>query len=388
MKNKKIIAGMTMILLLGYVACQKSGMENPPEETGGPTLPQVPYDYTTVTMPAYLSNYLAAHPETDNTPAGNPITDDGATLGRVLFYDKALSVNNTIACASCHHQDKAFVDGEIFSKGFEDGLTGRNAMPIANIRFFRGKKMFWDLRAQTLEEQVLMPIQDPIEMGMPSLQTLVDKLKAKSYYPGLFKKAFGTTEVTADKISKALAQFLRSVVSFNSRYDQGLDDDLSNLTATEKAGLLRMQQLNCVECHSDLSTVFPVMNPTFFIAENTGENTGFGSNNALDLVYTDKGIGEITGLNEDMGTFKMPSLRNVELTAPYMHDGRFATLEEVLDHYQTGVKSHPNRGVQLPNGGYGPITLSDQDKANIIAFLKTLTDNTLTTDPKYSDPFQ
>jgi cytochrome c peroxidase len=393
MKQKAtLIITLIAIIIIVVIACQKPAGTDVPPPAGGnpgdPKLPATPYNYTAVSMPQYLKDYLAANPSVDNTPAGNPITNDGATLGRVLFYDKSLSVNNTIACASCHHQDKAFVDGEVFSKGFAGGFTRRNSMALANARYFKGKKMFWDLRAATLEEQVLMPIQDMIEMGIPSLTALTDKLKTKSYYPPLFQKAFGSTDITSDKVSKALAQFIRSIVSFNSKYDQGLDNNLANFTAQEKAGLLRFQQLNCVECHSDLSTVVPRKNPTMFIVENTGENTGFGANNGLNLVYTDNGIGEKTGLAKDMATFKMPSLRNIELTAPYMHDGRFTTLEQVLNHYQTGAKSHPNLGIQIPGGGYGVALLTEADKANIIAFLKTLTDNTLRTDVKYSDPFK
>ncbi|MBX7151846.1 cytochrome-c peroxidase [bacterium] len=358
--------------------------------TGGPKLPAVPYDYinAAANMPTYLKNYLAANPTVDNTPNDNAVTNDGATLGRVLFYDKSMSANNTISCGSCHHQDKAFVDGTNVSTGFEGSHTRRNSMPLANVRYFKMQTMFWDMRAATLEEQVLLPITDPIEMGMPSLDALTDKLKNKLYYPALFEKAFGTQDITTDRISKALAQFLRSIVSFNSKYDQGLDNNLANLTDQEKNGLLSFQQLNCVECHSDLSTVFPRKNPTLFIVENSGLNTGFGSNNALDAIYTDNGIGERTNEAKDMGTFKMPSLRNVELTAPYMHDGRFSTLEAVLNHYQTGAKNHPNRGIQIPSGGYGTVTLTEQKKADIIAYLKTLTDQSLIVDPKYSDPFK
>jgi cytochrome c peroxidase len=357
--------------------------------TGAPKLPATPYNYTATlsALPIYLQSFITANPLLNNTPSNNPITNDGATLGRVLFYDKSLSLNNTISCGSCHHQEKAFVDGEIVSKGFEGKSTRRNSMPLANLQFFKAKKMFWDLRAATLEEQVLIPIQDHIEMGMPSLTVLVEKLKTKTYYSSLFQKAFGTTEITPEKISKALAQFIRSIVSFNSKYDQGLDNNLNNLSTQEKAGLLRFQQLNCNECHSDLSTVFPRKNPTFFIVENTGQNTGFGANNGLDITYIDNGIGELTKALKDMGTFKMPSMRNIELTAPYMHDGRFATLEQVLNHYQSGVKSHQNLGVQIPSGGY-KTALSETDKANIIAFLKTLTDKTLITENKYSDPFK
>ncbi|AXY78644.1 cytochrome-c peroxidase [Paraflavitalea soli] len=365
------------------------GKNDPPGNGEGPSLPATPYDYVngTAGMPVYLRNYLDNHPGVDNMPAGNAVTNHGATLGRVLFYDKSLSANNTISCASCHHQDKAFTDGEAFSKGFAGGLTRRNSMPVVNLRFFKAKKMFWNLRAADLETQVLMPIQDHIEMGIPSLGALETKLRGITYYPALFNAAFGTTDINSDRISQALAQFLRSITSFNSKYDQGLATNLANFTAQEKAGLVVLQRLNCVECHSDLSTVFPRQNPTFFIADNSGENTGNGSNNALDENYADKGIGELTGLAKDQGTFKIPTLRNIDLTAPYMHDGRFKTLEEVMEHYRVGAKAHPNRGIQIPNGGYKG-SLTETDKANAIAFLKTLTDQSLFIDPKFSNPFQ
>jgi cytochrome c peroxidase len=377
-------------------ACQKAadGSNNPPQVVLSDTLnlPTTPYDYASLgSMPAYIKNYLAAHPEVDNTPSDNPITNDGATLGRVLFYDRALSINNKTACSSCHQQDKAFTDGMITSKGFADAHTRRNAMPIFNQRYFKGKAMFWDLRASSLEEQVLKPITDPVEMGMSSLSALTTKLNTLSYYPPLFQRAFGSPVISSDRIAKALAQFVRSITSFNSKYDQGLDNNFSNFSPDELKGKQLIAQLNCIECHSDLSNVRTTSNPdpkpTFLLVENTGENLfGTGTNNGLDLNYTDNGIGERTGQAKDMATFKMPSLRNIALTAPYMHDGRFATLEAVINHYQTGVQNHPNKGVQIPNGGY--TFLTDADKAAIIAFLKTLSDQSLLTDVKYSTPFK
>jgi cytochrome c peroxidase len=403
MKTRILLLMVFCIACLAFFveSCHKPGEDPEPSKppgggpgpgtgTGdGPQLPATPYDYvnSAAGMPAYLRDFLISRPEIDNTPADNPITNHGATLGRVLFYDKALSVNNTISCGSCHLQAQGFVDGQAFSTGFGGGKTRRNSMSVVNLRYFRAKKMFWDLRAANLETQVLMPIQDHIEMGMPSLAALETKLKSITYYPGLFNKAFGSTDITSDRISKALSQFLRSIVSFNSKYDQGLATNLSNLSTSEKAGLVVLQRLNCVECHSDLSTVFPRKNPTFFLADNSGENTGNGSNNALDEVYTDNGIGEITGLAKDQGTFKIPTLRNIDLTAPYMHDARFSTLEQVMEHYRVGAKTHPNRGIQIPTGGY-KASLTATDISNAIAFMKTLTDESMTTDVKYANPFK
>jgi cytochrome c peroxidase len=261
-------------------------------------------------------------------------------------------------------------------------------MPLANMRYFKEQKMFWDMRAGTLEDQVLMPITDMVEMGMPTLTALETKLKAIRYYPELFRKAFGTTDITSDRISKALSQFIRSMVSFNSKYDQGYASNNSNLTVQEKAGLQKVIQLNCTECHNDFET-HSSKKPLFLPVENSGLNIfNFGTNNGLDLNYVDNGIGERTRQARDMATFKMPSLRNVALTAPYMHDGRFATLEDVLDHYQGRVKNHPNKGQNIPANGYGTTVLSNTDKANIIAFLKTLTDASFVTDERFSNPFK
>lgn len=398
-RNKKtgfVLTLLTCIIAIA-VACSKHGSGNeqtptptpaPGGGTGneeGPNLPAVPYNYVDKNLPAYFADYINANPAIDNTPPDNPITNEGATLGRVLFYDKHLSVNDKISCGSCHHQEKAFTDGTVLSEGFDGGHTKRNGMSTINLRYFKAAKMFWDLRAKDLEIQVLMPVLDHVEMGMPSKEALTEKIGKISYYPVLFKAAFGTSEVTSDRISKALAQFLRSIVSFNSKYDQELTNNFNNFTPQELHGLQMVNRAFCVECHSDLSHVASKQNPTFMIVENSGQNTGNGSNNGLDDTFTDKGIGGITNKDQDMGTFKIPTLRNVELTAPYMHDGRFTTLEQVIDHYSTGIKNGPNRGIQIPTGGFH---FSDQEKADIIAFLKTLTDHTVITDPRFSDPFK
>jgi cytochrome c peroxidase len=396
-RNKKtgiVLCLLTFIVAI-VVACSKPGpgdgepTPSPGTGTGGnadaPNLPSVSYNYVNNNIPAYFADYINANPTINNTPPNNPTTNEGAALGRVLFYDRHLSVNDKISCGSCHHQDKAFTDGTVQSEGFNGGHTARNGMSTINLRYFKASKMFWDLRAKDLETQVLMPVLDHVEMGMPSKEALAEKISKISYYPALFKSAFGTTEVTADKISKALAQFLRSIVSFNSKYDQGLTNNFGNFSTQELHGLQMVNRAFCTECHSDLSHVAAKQNPTFLIVENSGKNTGNGSNNGLDETFTDKGIGGITNKEEDMGTFKIPTLRNVELTAPYMHDGRFKTLEQVIEHYSTGIKNSPNRGVQILPGGFH---FTDQEKADIIAFLKTLTDHTIVSDPRFSDPFK
>jgi cytochrome c peroxidase len=312
----------------------------------------------------------------DNTPRDNPVTDAGATLGRVLFYDTRLSGSNTVACASCHQQSRAFSDSNRFSKGHEGKLTDRNAMALVELRYYPRGRFFWDERAKSLEEQVLIPIQSKSEMGQ-DLTKLVVILAKDENYPELYRKAFGDPEITLQRTAKALAQFLRSMVSYQSRYDEGrshstsVREDFDNFTAEENRGK-SLFLANCATCH------LPQGQDAHFIMDRP-------LNNGLDADFknTDGGVGDITLNSSELGLFKSPSLRNVELTAPYMHDGRLATLEAVLDHYSQDVKNHPNLDgrARRPN-------LSKAEKAALVAFLKTLTDSRFIADPKYSDPFQ
>jgi cytochrome c peroxidase len=333
----------------------------------------------------------------DNTPPDNPITDPGASLGRVLFYDTALSANGTISCASCHAQEHAFADPARFSVGFEGGLTGRNAMGIADARFYRNGRFFWDERAATLEDQVLMPIQNEVEMGL-TLEELVARVAAGEEYPELFAKAFGDPEVTVDRISKALAQFVRAMVSYRARYDEGLEAagdvmaPFPNFTAEENQGKqLFLGRAGCAACHLDNGPPRPGprMNQAVFfidIAVNNGLDAGGGEGDG------DGGVGDITGEAGDLGRFKSPSLRNVALTGPYMHDGRFDTLMEVVEHYNDGVEAHPNLDRRLAVPGTNPpeprrLNLSEAEIEALIAFLGTLTDEALVEDPRFASPF-
>ncbi|MBS1512984.1 MAG: c-type cytochrome [Bacteroidetes bacterium] len=378
---------------LGVIAACKKSTDvsgSPVTPTPGSdvlNLPATPFDYTTEVLPAYLVNIKALSPDFDNTPSTNPITNTGATLGRVLFYDKALSLNNTTACASCHLQAKAFSDGLSFSKGFDGQFTPRNSMSIINLRHYAQKKMFWDMRAADIETQVLLPIQNHIEMGITDLHSLETKLAQLSYYPSLFKDAFGTTDVTSDRISKALSQFVRSIASFNSRYDDGMGNNFANFTASENNGKTLFMS-RCTECHGGLLSNTAAAFNAFINVSVPSQNITMGpgvANNGLEFPFVDKGIGAVTNNPALDGGFKIPMLRNIELTAPYMHDGRFATLEAVLDFYSDNVKTTPNLGVQIPVGGF---KFTAQEKTDIVAFLKTLTDRSVTTDVKYSNPFK
>lgn len=369
----------------------------PPEDTAVLNLPDTSYEYANIALPAHFrTTFVQAQ---DNTPATNAITNAGATLGRVLFYDKNLSANRTVACASCHGQDHGFSDTRKLSPGFAGELTARNSMPLSNARYYRSGKFFWDERAATLEDQVLLPIQSQVEMGL-TLPELVDRVKAQAYYPTLFTRAFGSAEVTTDRISKALAQFVRSIVSYRSRFDQGvaatgsIGTNFANFTDQENRGkALFLGPAGCAACHLVNPPGAPPPNPppttlsnqaVFFIniATNNGLTAGF---------TTDNGVGDVTGRTADMGRFKSPELRNVALTAPYMHDGSIPTLAAVVEHYNSGVLAHPNLDPRLRVPGTTTprkLNLSAADSAALVSFLETLTDQSLISDPAYANPFR
>ncbi|MDB4906155.1 MAG: hypothetical protein JWO05_939 [Gemmatimonadetes bacterium] len=336
-------------------------------------LPQLPatlagYSDARVPLPQhFLISTAGTVVGIDNTPASNPVTDAGATLGRVLFYDVRLSANNTVSCASCHQQRFGFSDTARVSRGFQGGHTARHAMGLANARFYQGGRFFWDERAASLEAQVLAPIQDRTEMGM-ELGALGAKLQATSYYPALFQAAFGTPEVTSDRTARALAQFVRSMVSSDSRFDSAFAGGTtlvpSRLSAAEQQGLQLFSAAGCVRCHRTNAVI-----------------TDRTRNNGLDAVLTDTGAGN--------GLFKAPSLRNVAVRAPYMHDGRFRTLDEVVEFYDSGVRYNPSLDLRLQAGpgAAARLGLSAAERGAIVAYLRSLTDSAFLTAPRFADPF-
>ena len=386
----KFLKKLTLIAIIGFFSCSNNeeyiDISTDPADNLSLTdsqilaetlnLPINIFNYANVNIPNYfLANGTA---QEDNTPNNNPITDDGATLGRVLFYDKQLSVNNTVSCASCHDQAKGFSDDVTLSVGFNGGLTGRNSMGLANAKYYDNGRFFWDERASTLEEQVLMPIQDAVEMGL-TLQELETKLQDDDYYSVLFRRAFGDENVTRQRISLALAQFIRSMVSYESKYDAGLSQtnnpqaNFPNFTASENLGknLFFSNRTRCSDCHDTNS----------FVGDQA-------RNNGLDAVLTDLGVAGATGNNNDRGEFKVPSLRNIQLTAPYMHDGRFSTLEEVVEHYNSGVQNSADLDNRLRQGnGVRRLNLSNQEKQALVDFMLALTDNNFIADEKFADPF-
>ncbi len=342
---------------------------------------------------------LPAEPDQYNFPLphgafASPVSNAKATLGRVLFYDTRLSRNNTVSCASCHKQELAFSDDKAKSLGFEGAHTKRNSLPLAaSANFvtsynsgnsFTGNSLrlgfLWDERAKSIRELSALAIADPVEMGM-NMSELPSKLSQEGYYRVLFSKAYGHDQITADRITDALQEFLNSFFSVNSKFDEGLKlhfsptFNFSNFTPLENMGKSLFLS-HCAGCHSQDMTR-PVMSV---------------ANNGLDVVYADQGLGGISNRASEMGLFKVPFLRNVALTAPYMHDGRFASLEEVVEHYDSGVQMHPNLHPFLRRPGYSnqpkKLNLTEQEKAALIAFLHTLTDPSFVQQKRFSDPFR
>ncbi|MFT5513731.1 MAG: cytochrome c peroxidase [Bacteroidia bacterium] len=344
-------------------------------------LPPNPHNYTAITVPDFLDKKLIERQ--DNTPITNEISDNGATLGRVLFYDKNLSLSKTISCASCHQQQFGFSDTARFSVGHAGDKTKRHSMALANSRFRTSGIFFWDGRASALEVQVLKPIQDATEMNL-TLTQLIEMVEAQPYYPILFKRAFGTTSIDTVKIAQALAQFVRSMQSFDSKYDQGRlndqrDSSFTNFSTQENLGkslFFNFSKGNCAGCHYSDAFVMDIPRNNGLVSENTSN---------ADIGY----LGT-TGDPQDLGKFIAPSLRNIGVRPPYMHDGRFATLGEVVSHYSESIlwseTLDPHLLGSQPNTAKR-FNLNNTEKEALVAFLNTLTDNVIFSDERFSDPF-
>lgn len=379
---------MRRLFLVGAVmgmtamGCKKPEPEpvvpDPVEEVKVPTLPDAPFAYSALEYPeAWLQD--PALQLFGGFGSDLQVTDEGATLGRVLFYDTELSSDGTVSCASCHQQDRAFSDPVARSTGVSGVPTDRNAMALFNFRYQR--RMFWDLRTVGLENQVLQPIEHPDEMGM-NLGELPAKLADIAYYPDLFRAAFGDAEVSAERIQSALAQFLLTFQSFSARFDAGLANDFVDFTESELMGkaLFFNGQTRCNQCHSgkNLFSTQPFVN-------------------GLEVDYAaagDAGIGALTGDPFDDGRFKTVSLRNIGLTAPYMHDGRFATLREVVDFYSNDIQPHAYLDERLSVNGFGvpgqapyQLNLSEVEREALVDFLRTFDDTVMVSADWLSDPF-
>jgi cytochrome c peroxidase len=369
------------ILSLGLFVLAGRSLADPPKRAVKPSterklvLPDPPHPYADIDLPAHFKTPAAQR--FDNLPRDNRVTDAGAALGRVLFHDTRLSASNNTACASCHHQKHAFVDPNRFSEGHQGKKTDRHAPSLVELRYYPRGRFFWDERASSLEDQVLKPIQSPLEMGN-TLPKLMEALVKDEHYPELYEKAFGSKSITPERTARALAQFLRSMVSYRSKYDEGLAKarlvraDFDNFTAEENRGKNLFLD-RCASCH------LPGGQSAHFVLDRP-RNNGLDA----DIRKTDGGIGDMTLNTAQVGLFKSPSLRNAEFTAPYMHDGRFKTLEEVVEHYSRGIKPHPNADGRLRR----PLNFNRRQEASLVAFMKTLSDRHFINDPKYSDPFQ
>lgn len=309
----------------------------------------------------------------------NPLTEQGVKLGRMLFYETLLSKDNTISCASCHNQKTAFSDTNRLSAGVDGSLGKRQAMAVFNMAWHYNE-FFWDGRAHLLRDQALKPIQDQLEMK-ETLENVILKLQATEEYPNQFIRAFGSDSITSEGISLALEQFMKSIVSNKSKYDQFLAGEATLTDSEERGRQLFFTEYNpgfpelsgadCAHCHGG----------------NNFDNTRY-FNNGLDSAsnQTDIGREAITNDASDRAKFKVPSLRNIALTAPYMHDGRFSTLMEVVNHYDHGIQKSPTLDLALDYTTQTGLMLSEQDKQDLINFLLTLTDNELITDERYSNP--
>ena len=296
----------------------------------------------------------------------NPVTKEGFELVRKLFYDPRLSRNNTVACGSCHIQSAAFTHhGHDISHGMDDRLGSRNSPPVMNLAW--SKAFFWDGGVFHLDLQPLVPITAYAEMDEKMSEAL-EKLRKHPDYPGLYKKAFGTEEITTARTMKALSQFMLLCISSNSKYDKVMRKEGENFTAEEQQGYQLFKQ-KCNSCHTE---------PLF--TDQTFRNNGIaiGKND-------DRGRFTITLDSNDMYKFKVPSLRNTEFTFPYMHDGRFYGLGDVLDHYRYKVQNTMNLDPLLNQNGKPGIPITDDEKAKIIAFLKTLNDREFIKNPILSE---
>ncbi|UCE03623.1 MAG: cytochrome-c peroxidase, partial [Candidatus Latescibacterota bacterium] len=301
-------------------------------------------------------------------PEDNPTSVQGVELGRRLFYDPILSGDGTQSCASCHAQPFAFSDhGQRFSRGIDGSIGTRNAPALVNVGW--NLHNFWDGRVETLEEQALEPVVNPIEMNN-TWENVVESLRRHPDYPRLFGHAFGSSEITAQRVVQAIAQFERTFVSDDSKYDRFLRG-AALLSSAEQRGLelFFTETGDCFHCHDE--RLFSV-----------GDFRDIG----LDSIPPDPGRGDASADPNDVGRFKIPTLRNVELTAPYMHDGRFATLEEVLEHYNSGGV-HSRNVDPLIRVGRG-LGLTPEQKQDLIAFLKTLTDTSFVRNPQLANPFE
>ena len=369
---KKLRIGVILGLVLSVVLLQRCKKDPPDTCTSCPP-PQVGTPYELEVPDGFPQPFI---------PADNPMTVEGVELGRHLFYDKRLSDDLTMSCGSCHHQAFAMADtpDKVKSVGIVGDSTRRHAMPIFNLAF--QETFFWDGRVSTLEEQSLHPIIDPVELNT-TVEKVLSRLEADTAYPDMFEAAFGDKTINADRLAKAIAQFERSIVSANSKFDRVVRLKIESFTPSEQRGfeMYNNETGDCFHCHG--------MAETRFLMGAFGVDNTF-LNNGLKADYSaDEGRKEVTGDPGDLGKFKVPSTRNIAFTFPYMHDGSVPDLDSLIEFYNFG--GHPGPGNNIdPNmkaAGVGR-NWTKQQKEDLAAFLQTMTDFDLLQNPDYSDPFQ
>jgi len=303
-------------------------------------------------------------------PTDNPQTVQGIALGKKLFFDPILSINNSVACANCHAPEHAFTDSDRFSDGVNGVLGKRNSMPLFNLAWNYDDRFFWDGNTFSLEHQAFVPVTDPIEMNSMWHQ-VASKLQQHPEYPELFKQAFGTPIIDSSYVTKAIAQFERTLISSNSKFDNYLLGNIE-LSPEERNGFnIFMDEAkgDCFHCHG--SDKNPLWTDNKF------------HNNGLDTAFSDLGLGAVTGDPADNGKFRSPSLRNLAFTAPYMHDGRFATLDDVINHYSEGLQNSPTIDPLMKQVAQGGVGLSASEKSDLKAFLLSLSDPGFLNNPSF-----
>lgn len=303
-------------------------------------------------------------------PTNNPLTEEGIALGKKLFFDTILSGDETQSCATCHNPQKSFTDQQQFSQGIEGTRGERNVMPLFNLAWNFDERFAWDGKEFGLEKQALEPISNPVEMHS-NWKNITKKLKANTVYKNLFLQAFGPLTIDSTLVTKAIAQFERTLISGNAKFDKYLRGE-SILTIAEQNGFaifMDESRGDCFHCHGSDN------NPLW--TDNTFRNNG------LDKTFSDLGFGAITGDPNDYGKFRSPSIRNLAFTAPYMHDGRFNTLEEVILHYSEGLQNSPTIDPLMKKVNAGGVHFSAREKVDLKAFLLTLTDYEFIANPAF-----
>lgn len=370
--KKIVLLALAVILLIGACKNDDDDATTPMvnDEIEGPYNP-VPY---TLEAPSWFGD------PNQYVPEDNPMTVDGIALGRMLFYDPILSSDSTMSCSTCHQSAKGFADGEATSLGVLGIAGNRSSMPLINL-VYNTKGFFWDGRSGTLEEQALAPVEDHRELN-ENWENVVEKLRNHPDYPQLFRKAFGIdkrSKMNKELAVMAIAQFERTMISANSRFDRVVWLNEGWATDSEQRGreLFFVEfaepgitHPGCSHCHG-----------SYLYTENNFFNNGIEDAEIFED-FPDAGLGGVTNVLYDTGKFRAPTLRNIALTAPYMHDGRFQTLEEVLDHYASGGHGFLNEDANIQQ-----FNLSEQDKMDMINFLNMLTDTSFVNNPAFQNPF-